>query len=112
VKQINNTGKTGAGTAQIAEKSQIKGVMIPQPAEQSLRNAVAGAIQRYLAELDGELTTDVYEMVLTEVEVPLLQQIMEYTAYNQTRAARMLGINRGTLRKKLKHYTLLRGEGL
>jgi len=45
-----------------------------------------------------------YELVLAEVEHPMLDMIMQYTRGNQTRAANMLGINRGTLRKKLKKY--------
>ena len=47
---------------------------------------------------------DLYELVLAEVEQPLLDTIMQYTRGNQTRAATMMGINRGTLRKKLKKY--------
>ncbi|MFC2559507.1 MAG: DNA-binding transcriptional regulator Fis, partial [Haemophilus seminalis] len=47
---------------------------------------------------------DLYELVLAEVEHPMLDMIMQYTRGNQTRAANMLGINRGTLRKKLKKY--------
>ncbi|HIC3380745.1 TPA: DNA-binding transcriptional regulator Fis, partial [Salmonella enterica] len=47
---------------------------------------------------------DLYELVLAEVEQPLLDMVMQYTRGNQTRAALMMGINRGTLRKKLKKY--------
>ena len=47
---------------------------------------------------------DLYELVLAEVEQPMLDMIMQHTRGNQTRAALMLGINRGTLRKKLKQY--------
>ena len=46
-------------------------------------------------------------MVLAEIEAPLLQEIMAYTRNNQTRASLMLGLNRGTLRKKLKQYNLI-----
>ena len=52
---------------------------------------------------------DLYELVLAEVEHPMLDMIMQYTRGNQTRAANMLGINRGTLRKKLKiRYGLIK----
>ena len=51
---------------------------------------------------------DVYQMVLAEVEAPLLEEIMRYTRNNQTKASQMLGLNRGTLRKKLKQYGLLK----
>jgi Fis family transcriptional regulator len=57
--------------------------------------------------LDGEETTEFYNLVLAEVEEPLLRVVMEYTANNQSRASAMLGLNRGTLRKKLRQYNLL-----
>ena len=64
-------------------------------------------MRAYLDELDGQLSTDVYQMVLAEIEAPLLTEIMAYTRNNQTRASLMLGLNRGTLRKKLKQYKLI-----
>ncbi|EKE77028.1 DNA-binding transcriptional regulator Fis [Gallaecimonas xiamenensis] len=72
----------------------------PQP----LRDSVRQALQNYFSQLDGEEVTELYEMVLSEVEAPLLDVVMTYTRGNQTKAANMLGINRGTLRKKLKKY--------
>ena len=74
---------------------------------QSLRDSVSIAIRHYLEELDGQMATDVYEMVLTEIEAPLLAEIMRYTRNNQTKASIMLGLNRGTLRKKLKQHKLI-----
>jgi Fis family transcriptional regulator len=74
---------------------------------QNLRECMAVTIKNYLQELDGETTTDIYQMVLAEIEAPLLAEIMAYTRNNQTRASAMLGLNRGTLRKKLKQYNLL-----
>ncbi|EOT7035549.1 DNA-binding transcriptional regulator Fis, partial [Citrobacter freundii] len=53
---------------------------------------------------NGQDVNDLYELVLAEVEQPLLDMVMQYTRGNQTRAALMMGINRGTLRKKLKKY--------
>ena len=72
-----------------------------------LRDSVTTAVRGYLDQLDGQMGNDVYQMVLAEVEAPLLTQIMQYTRNNQTKASRMLGLNRGTLRKKLKQYGLL-----
>lgn len=77
------------------------------PAAGCLRAAVAEAVRKYLEELDGQMTTDVYQMVLAEIEEPLLVEIMAYTRNNQTRASLLLGLNRGTLRKKLKQYNLI-----
>ena len=73
----------------------------------TLRDSVAIALNNYLAPLDGQDVCDVYNMVLSEVEAPLLEEVMRYTRNNQTRASQMLGLNRGTLRKKLKQYDLL-----
>ncbi len=73
----------------------------------NLRHSVAIALTTYLANLDGQEVTDVYNMVLAEVEAPLLEEVMRYTRNNQTKASQMLGLNRGTLRKKLKQYDLL-----
>ena len=77
----------------------------------SLRDAVTAAVRTYLDELDGQMSTDVYQMVLAEVEAPLLEEIMAYTRNNQTKASLMLGLNRGTLRKKLKQYDLISAKG-
>ena len=73
----------------------------------SLRENVELAMANYFKHLDGQPVTDVYQMVLSEVEAPLLEQVMKYVRNNQTKAAQMLGLNRGTLRKKLKQYGLL-----
>lgn len=74
---------------------------------QSLRDYVETAVSNYFQHLEGQDVTNVYEMVLSEVETPLLEVVMKYTRHNQTRAAEVLGLNRGTLRKKLKQYGLL-----
>ncbi len=73
----------------------------------SLRESVTIAVREYLKDLDGQLSADVYQMVLAEIEAPLLEEIMAYTRNNQTKASIMLGLNRGTLRKKLKQYNLI-----
>lgn len=73
----------------------------------TLRSSVENALNNYLQQLDGAPVSDVYQLVLSEVEAPLLEQVMKYTRNNQTKASVMLGLNRGTLRKKLKQYDLL-----
>lgn len=73
----------------------------------TLRDSVEVALKNYFAQLDGAPVSDVYQLVLSEVEAPLLEQVMKYTRNNQTRASTLLGLNRGTLRKKLKQYGLL-----
>lgn len=80
---------------------------LPEVPQGSLRDSVTAAVRHYLQELDGQMSTDVYQMVLAEMEAPLLEEIMAYTRNNQTKASHMLGLNRGTLRKKLKQYKLI-----
>lgn len=70
----------------------------------SLRDYVKQAIDNYFKHLDGQDVSNVYELVMAEVEAPLLEVVMHYTRHNQTKAAELLGLNRGTLRKKLKQY--------
>ncbi|MGD8174585.1 DNA-binding transcriptional regulator Fis [Marinimicrobium sp. ARAG 43.8] len=74
---------------------------------QSLRGCVEQAMENYFQNLDGQPVSDVYNMVMAEVEAPMLEIVLKYTRHNQTRAAQVLGLNRGTLRKKLKQYDLL-----
>ncbi|HIE49949.1 MAG TPA: DNA-binding transcriptional regulator Fis [Gammaproteobacteria bacterium] len=72
-----------------------------------LSSQVSKSMRKYFKELEGEVTKDLYVMVLKEVEVPLLEIVMEQCNNNQTQASQILGINRGTLRNKLKEYKLL-----
>ncbi len=72
-----------------------------------LREYTEEALNRYFKSLNGERPGDLYEFVLGEVEEPLFKAVMDYTHGNQSQAAGILGINRGTLRKKLKTYSLI-----
>lgn len=65
------------------------------------------ALKNYFQSLNGDRPGDLYELVMGEVERPLFKAVMEYTSGNQSQAAGILGINRGTLRKKLKTYSLI-----
>lgn len=74
---------------------------------QSLRACVESTMENYFRHLDGQAVSDIYNMVLAEIEAPLLEVVMKNTRQNQTKASEILGLNRGTLRKKLKQYGLL-----
>ncbi len=71
-----------------------------------LCDQVKKSVERYFRELNGEAPCDVYQLVLSEVEKPLLKVVMDYADQNQSQASRILGINRNTLRKKLEIYDL------
>ncbi|KZY99060.1 MULTISPECIES: DNA-binding transcriptional regulator Fis [Thalassolituus] len=73
----------------------------------TLRESVEIALKNYFDAMDGQPVSELYEMVLAEVEAPLLETVMRYTRDNQTKASIVLGLNRGTLRKKLKQYGML-----
>jgi Fis family transcriptional regulator len=74
--------------------------------ENEIASCVRRALNRYFRDLDGEAPGAVYDMVMGAVERPLIAYILERNEGNQTRAAEMLGINRNTLRKKLREYGL------
>jgi Fis family transcriptional regulator len=64
-------------------------------------------MKRYFAQLDQRnMPIDVYQLVLNEVELPLLNAVMKFVNNNQSKASRILGINRTTLRTKLKKYNI------
>lgn len=64
------------------------------------------AMEQYFHDLDGETPSAVYDMVIAKVEKPLLEVVLHHTQGNQTRAAELLGLNRNTLRKKMKLYSI------
>ena len=80
---------------------------VTAPAQvQSMRDSVEQLLDRYFAQLDGQDPANLYKMVLAEMEIPLLKKVLEYTRNNQCKAAIILGISRGTLRKKIKMYSI------
>lgn len=74
---------------------------------QPLHDSVRQSLENYLSQLKGQMPSNLYELILAEVEAPLMEAVMEYTKKNQSRAAVVLGLSRGTLRKKLKQYGML-----
>ena len=71
-----------------------------------LRECVREALGNYFAHLNGHPVSNLYDLVLAEVEEPLLRTVLQHTGGNQTQAAALLGISRSTLRKKLAHYDI------
>ncbi|MCX7896260.1 MAG: Fis family transcriptional regulator [Rhodocyclaceae bacterium] len=71
-----------------------------------LSACIRHALERYFRDLDGEKPSALYDMVIRCVERPLLESVLAQTGGNQTEAAKMLGISRGTLRRKLAEHHL------
>lgn len=71
-----------------------------------LANSVKASLDQYFKDLDGEPPHALYDMVLSCIEKPLLEYVMQHTSGNQSKAAEILDINRNTLRKKLQQYNI------
>lgn len=84
-------------------------IMLPSSDSEAptLKECVKNAMDTFFQDLDGQPAANLYEMVMAEVEAPLLDVVMKHSRDNQSKASEILGINRGTLRKKLKQYDLL-----
>jgi len=100
---------SSAGTAKANGSARVVRVRpgTGSGSEAPLRECVREAVDAYFADLDGHPCRGLYRMVMSEVEVPLLEAVMRHSQGNQSIAAGLLGMNRGTLRKKLKEYDLL-----
>lgn len=86
----------------LVQKPEVKSVTTTK----SFGLSVQESLQNYFVQLDGQDPTNLYNMVLAEMEAPLLKVVMHYTNGNQSKAAKILGISRGTLRKKLAIYPI------
>jgi Fis family transcriptional regulator len=74
--------------------------------ENEIARCVRNAVEEYFNDLDGEKPHAIHEMVMRSVEKPLIEMLMKQAGGNQTRAAELLGINRNTLRNKIKQYQI------
>ena len=89
-----------------SDESPTRFALAKDNKREPLRECVRDALLSYFRQLDGHAASDLYRLVMTEVEPPLLETVMQHTQGNQTRAAALLGITRSTLRKKLAIYGL------
>ncbi|WP_373020418.1 helix-turn-helix domain-containing protein [Thiomicrorhabdus sp.] len=76
-------------------------------AKHSLSEQVTLTLEHYFETLQEESVSDLYEMVIQQVEKPLIEFVLEKTEQNQSKSAQILGINRNTLRKKMHKYDLI-----
>jgi len=93
----------------VMQDGQVRVSSLPnrERRKQPLRACVQASLELYFQDLHGHDAEDVYDMVVGQVEQAMLESVMQHTRSNQTRAAEVLGINRSTLRKKLKQHGLL-----
>lgn len=81
-------------------------VVIKKKQPTPLRAQVQRTIRRYLADMGNTEPEHVYQKLLAEIEPPLIEEVLNYTGGNQSRAARILGMTRNTLRSKLRRYAI------
>ena len=71
-----------------------------------LKEQVRMAVEQYFVQLNGEMVVGLHAMVIAEVEKPLIEAVLDYTGGNQSKAAKVLGLSRSTLRKKIQQYEI------
>ncbi|MCB6184006.1 Fis family transcriptional regulator [Leeia sp. TBRC 13508] len=81
--------------------------MIETSTNDPVSACVNQALKQYFADLDGETPANIYDMVLRSIEKPMLEFVLKEAGGNQSKAADWLGLNRNTLRKKMKEHGLL-----
>ncbi len=94
-------------TAGIRKSTGRQRESVVQLRNRPLRDLTGEALRTYFRDLNGHKPNELYDLVLGEVEPPLFEAVLDYTQGNQSRAAAILGLNRATLRKKLRQYDLL-----
>ncbi|WP_321326439.1 helix-turn-helix domain-containing protein [Thiomicrorhabdus sp.] len=81
--------------------------ILETPSSLSLSDQVTLMLNTYFNTLAEQNATDVYDMVIQQVEKPMIEFVLQQTDNNQTHAANILGINRNTLKKKMQKYNLV-----
>lgn len=86
----------------VIDINKNKIISVPVP----LSVHVKKTVDHYFSQLNGHDTAGLHAMVINEVEKPLIEATLEYCGHNQTKASKILGLSRSTLRKKLELYNL------
>ena len=90
----------------VITSQDINSTALPASKPSLLRDAVRATVREYFIKLEGATPHNFYELFLAEIESPLLEIVLQYTSQNQSTAAKLLNISRGTLRKKMQLYGL------
>ncbi len=91
----------------VITSQDINSTALPASKPNLLRDAVRATVREYFIKLEGVTPHNFYELFLAEIESPLLEIVLQYNSQNQSTAAKLLNISRGTLRKKMKQYGFL-----
>lgn len=94
------------GTSEVASTPTGHVSVTRKSNSEPMSDLVRDCLDLYFEQLDGTQPTDLHQLVISQVELPLFERVMQYTGGNQTKAAQVLGISRATLRKKLALYNI------
>ena len=83
---------------------EAKSIKLNQNNTHTLSDHVRQSVEDYFVHLNGHDSSNLYQLVLNEVEKPLLETALKHSDFNQSKAAKILGMSRSTLRKKLEQY--------
>ncbi len=93
-------------TTQQSQHNEFVTIKSRRTGDLPLSNQVKIAVEHYFSQLNGYDSSNLYDLVISEVEKPLLEATLENLGHNQTKAAKVLGLSRSTLRKKMDQYGL------
>lgn len=106
MRSTTNKGRL-AGNQRVTAKDEAATAFCAAPGvQQPVCEIVAAAVERYLDDLNGTEPSCIYELVMQEVERPLLKTVLDHAGGNRSKASKYLGMNRNTLRKKLEQYQI------
>jgi Fis family transcriptional regulator len=74
--------------------------------QRGLQDCIKDNLEKYFSDLNGESSIGVFKMVIQQTESATIKFILDKVNQNQSEAARILGINRATLKKKVSLYNL------
>ena len=86
------------------KKKGKKAKVSPAPKDKCLSECVSDAMEKYFKDMDGHEPVDLYDLIISQVEKPLIESVIENSRGNISRAAQVLGLNRATLRNRMQKY--------
>ena len=84
--------------------------MVKKSQSTPLRDEVRKTIRQFLQDMGSTEPEHVYRKLLSDVEPPLIEEVLTFTRGNQSRAARILGMTRNTLRTRIRRYGIKQGK--
>lgn len=71
---------------------------------ETLSSVVTSLIDKHIKAMDKNQVKNLYALVMETIEPALFKEVLRFSSYNQSEAARCLGLSRGTLRTRLEAY--------